>query len=155
DVARHRRCGGDRRLALLLPRDRARDVHAPRRGRAARRDRRRRRSSARAVPQCRRWARARRLRWLALPGPAAFRPRQARGPRLLRLMLPRWTAYPAHGQEHVGCVAVQTGAGLVFIDPLDPPAELGRPDHVLVTVYWHERSAAGAPRIWAAKRSAR
>jgi glyoxylase-like metal-dependent hydrolase (beta-lactamase superfamily II) len=26
---------------------------------------------------------------------------------------------------------------------------------VLVTVYWHDRSSAGAPRVWAAKRSAR
>jgi glyoxylase-like metal-dependent hydrolase (beta-lactamase superfamily II) len=70
-------------------------------------------------------------------------------------MLRRWTAYHDHWHEEVGCVAVETRDGLVFIDPLDPPLDLGKPDHVLVTVYWHDRSAAGAPRIWAAKRSER
>ena len=70
-------------------------------------------------------------------------------------MLRRWTAYHDHWEEEVGSVAVETADGLVFIDPLEPPAELGSPDHVLVTVYWHERSAKGTPRVWAAKRSAR
>jgi glyoxylase-like metal-dependent hydrolase (beta-lactamase superfamily II) len=72
-------------------------------------------------------------------------------------MLRRWTAYHDHWAENVGSVAVETEDGLVFIDPLDPPAELGKPDHVLLTVYWHDRSTktSGAPRVWAAKRSAR
>jgi glyoxylase-like metal-dependent hydrolase (beta-lactamase superfamily II) len=72
-------------------------------------------------------------------------------------MLSRWTAYHEHWQAEVGSVAIETHDGLVFIDPLEPPAELGPPDHVLVTVYWHDRStkATGAPRVWAAKRSAR
>jgi glyoxylase-like metal-dependent hydrolase (beta-lactamase superfamily II) len=70
-------------------------------------------------------------------------------------MIRRWTAYHDHWQEEVGCVAVETEDGLVFIDPLEPPADLGSPDHVLITVFWHDRSAAGAPRVWAAKRSAR
>jgi hypothetical protein len=61
--------------------------------------------------------------------------------------------------EDVGSLAVDTRDGLVFIDPLDPPAELGtpEPEHVLVTVYWHGRAAAevGARRVWAAERSVR
>jgi len=33
----------------------------------------------------------------------------------------RWTSYHDHWEEDVGCVAVETDDGLVFIDPLDPP----------------------------------
>jgi hypothetical protein len=42
------------------------------------------------------------------------------------------------------------------VDPLDPPAELGRPEHVLVTVYWHGRSTQDVPakHVWASSRSA-
>jgi hypothetical protein len=71
--------------------------------------------------------------------------------------LRRWTARHEEWHEEVGCVAAETADGLVFIDPLEPPAELGRPAHVLVTVYWHGRSSrdAGAGRIWASTRSAR
>ncbi len=44
----------------------------------------------------------------------------------------------------------------MLVDPLDPPRELGAPDHVLVTVYWHGRStrALDAKRVWAPARSA-
>jgi hypothetical protein len=71
--------------------------------------------------------------------------------------LHRWTARHEEWNENVGSIAVETGDGLVFIDPIDPPRELGRPDHVLVTVYWHGRAAAevGAGRVWAPFRSAR
>ena len=71
--------------------------------------------------------------------------------------LRRWTARHEHWKEHVGCVAVDTEDGLVLIDPLDPPEEVASPAHVLVTVYWHDRSAAAvaAPRVWAGARSAR
>jgi hypothetical protein len=70
--------------------------------------------------------------------------------------LRRWTAWHDHWEEDVGSVAVDTGDGLVLIDPLDPPRDLRRPDHVLVTVYWHGRgtSSVGAERVWAPKRSA-
>jgi hypothetical protein len=63
--------------------------------------------------------------------------------------LRRWTAFHEEWGEDVGCVAVRTEDGLVFVDPLDPPADLGRPDHVLVTVFWHARDtgATGAPRV--------
>jgi glyoxylase-like metal-dependent hydrolase (beta-lactamase superfamily II) len=72
-------------------------------------------------------------------------------------MLTRWTAYHDHWEEEVGCVAVETEDGLVFVDPLEPPPELGRPEHVLLTIYWHDRSARelGAPHVWSSKRAAR
>jgi hypothetical protein len=70
--------------------------------------------------------------------------------------LRRWTSWHDHWEEQVGSVAVETDDGLVLIDPLDPPAELGRPDHVLVTVYWHARAAADlGARTWAPPRSLR
>jgi glyoxylase-like metal-dependent hydrolase (beta-lactamase superfamily II) len=69
----------------------------------------------------------------------------------------RWTAPHEEWREDVGCVAVETGDGLVLIDPLDPPAAVRAPAHVLVTVYWHGRASAhaGADRVWAPRRSAR
>ncbi len=70
--------------------------------------------------------------------------------------LRRWTAHHAEWNEAVGCVAIDTDDGLVLVDPLDPPAELGRPDHVLLTVFWHGRAAAdlGSARVWASGRAA-
>jgi hypothetical protein len=70
--------------------------------------------------------------------------------------LRRWTAWHDHWEEDVGSLAVETSDGLVFIDPIDPPPELGRPDHVLVTVYWHARATGrlGAAHVWASTRSA-
>jgi hypothetical protein len=70
--------------------------------------------------------------------------------------LRRWTSWHDHWEEDVGSVAVDTSDGLVLIDPLDPPPELGQPAHVLVTVYWHAREAAGLKaRTWAPSRSLR
>jgi hypothetical protein len=70
--------------------------------------------------------------------------------------LRRWTSWHDHWEEDVGSVAVDTPDGLVLIDPLDPPPDLGRPAHVLVTVYWHAREAAGLKaRTWAPSRSLR
>ena len=70
--------------------------------------------------------------------------------------LRRWTAWHDHWEEDVGSVAVDTSDGLVLIDPLDPPAELPSPKHVLLTVYWHARAAGGLKaRVWAPKRSQR
>jgi glyoxylase-like metal-dependent hydrolase (beta-lactamase superfamily II) len=44
----------------------------------------------------------------------------------------------------------------VLIDPIDPPAEVRKADHVLVTVYWHGRSTkdVDAKHVWASTRSA-
>jgi hypothetical protein len=70
--------------------------------------------------------------------------------------LRRWTSRHDHWEEEVGSLAVDTADGLVLIDPLDPPAELGRPAHVLVTVYWHARGAGELKaRTWAPSRSLR
>ncbi len=52
-----------------------------------------------------------------------------------------------------GSVAVRTGDGLVVIDPLSVPAELGEPDHTLITVFFHAREARG--RVWAPRRIVR
>lgn len=67
-------------------------------------------------------------------------------------MLRRWTGFHDEWQEDVGSVAVETADGLVFIDPIgEPPAELGRPDHILLTVFWHARDTAppAGVRVWA------
>jgi hypothetical protein len=71
--------------------------------------------------------------------------------------LRRWTAWHEEWEEEVGSVALEGGDGLILIDPLDPPRDLGRPEHVLVTVFWHGRSAGdvGAAHVWASSRSAR
>jgi hypothetical protein len=71
--------------------------------------------------------------------------------------LRRWSARHDEWNEHVASLALDTDDGLVLIDPIDPPRSLGVPAHVLLTVYWHARSAAalGSARIWAPKRSER
>jgi len=68
--------------------------------------------------------------------------------------LRRWTPWHDEWREDVGCLAVDTDDGLVLIDPLDPPRGLRRPAHVLLTVFFHARSAK-APHVWAHPRAAR
>ena len=68
--------------------------------------------------------------------------------------LRRWTVRHEEWEEDVGCLALDTEEGLVLIDPLDPPNEVSRPDHVLITIHWHARSAQ-APHVWAHKRTTR
>ena len=70
--------------------------------------------------------------------------------------LRRWTAYHEHWEEQVGSLALETDDGLLLIDPIDPPRGLRRPDHVLLTVFWHGRSTAELKpnRVWAHTRSA-
>jgi glyoxylase-like metal-dependent hydrolase (beta-lactamase superfamily II) len=67
--------------------------------------------------------------------------------------LVRWTSFSDAWREDVGSVAVQTRDGLVFIDPLSPPPELGKPDHTLISVFFHAREARG--RVWAPHRIVR
>jgi len=69
----------------------------------------------------------------------------------------RWTSRHEEWAEDVGSLAVETADGLVFIDPLEPPDDLGRPDHVLLTIYWHGRSTpdVGAAHVWSSRRAAR
>jgi hypothetical protein len=71
--------------------------------------------------------------------------------------LRRWTTSHEEWKEDVASLAVETDDDLVLIDPLDPPPELGRAEHVLLTVFFHQRStkAVGAKRVWAAKYSVR
>jgi glyoxylase-like metal-dependent hydrolase (beta-lactamase superfamily II) len=71
--------------------------------------------------------------------------------------LRRWVAYYPEWKDDVGSLAVETDDGLVLIDPLDPPRELGPARHVLLTIFWHARSTRdlGAGRIWAPARSLR
>jgi hypothetical protein len=68
--------------------------------------------------------------------------------------LRRWTSWHDHWEEQVGSVAVDTSDGVVLIDPLDPPADIPSPKHVLITIYWHARATGGlkAP-VWAPSRS--
>jgi glyoxylase-like metal-dependent hydrolase (beta-lactamase superfamily II) len=71
--------------------------------------------------------------------------------------LRRWTAWHDHWEEDVASLGLETDDGLVLIDPLEPPPELRKPDHVLLTVYWHARSSGDLKpkRVWAASRSAK
>ena len=81
----------------------------------------------------------------------------------------RWTGYHEEWQRDVGCVYVETADGVVLVDPLVPPEDTARfwkaldrdvkragkqPVHVLVSVFWHTRSAAAmverySARVWA------
>ena len=83
----------------------------------------------------------------------------------------RWTAFHETWKQDVGCVYCEATDAVCLIDPLVPPEDrdgflaaldrdverLGLPVHVLVTVYWHARSAGelaaryGAV-IWASSR---
>jgi glyoxylase-like metal-dependent hydrolase (beta-lactamase superfamily II) len=70
--------------------------------------------------------------------------------------LRRWTALHEEWDEQVGSLAIDTDDGLVLVDPIDPPRGLRRPDHVLLTVFWHYRSTPelGARHVWASSRAA-
>jgi glyoxylase-like metal-dependent hydrolase (beta-lactamase superfamily II) len=70
--------------------------------------------------------------------------------------LHRWTAWHDHWEEEVGSLSVETRDGLVLIDPIAPPSGMRKPDHILVTVFWHGRSTGdlGAEHVWAPSRSA-
>ena len=78
----------------------------------------------------------------------------------------RWTAYHEEWKDEVGCVYYESPDGIVLIDPLVPPEDTdrflstldrevaGQPVHVLVTIFWHARSAAAmveryGARVWA------
>jgi hypothetical protein len=69
--------------------------------------------------------------------------------------LRRWTARHEEWAEDVGSLALDSDDGLVLIDPIDPPRSLGKPEHVLLTVFWHFRSTPNlrAKRVWASSRT--
>jgi hypothetical protein len=70
--------------------------------------------------------------------------------RELRPGLWRWTAFHAEWRQEVGSVAYAADEDLVLIDPLLPSDDaldpfvrwMGKPVSVLVTIFWHTRSAA-------------
>ncbi|HET7566859.1 MAG TPA: hypothetical protein VFJ91_02635 [Gaiellaceae bacterium] len=67
-----------------------------------------------------------------------------------------WTAWHEEWKQEVASCAVETEDGLVFLDPLAPPEDLGAPDHVLVTVFFHARDAGAlGGRVWAPSRLVR
>jgi glyoxylase-like metal-dependent hydrolase (beta-lactamase superfamily II) len=80
----------------------------------------------------------------------------------------RWTGYHEEAKEDVGSVYCETEDGVVLIDPLVPPEDserfwqaldrdverAGSRVHVLVTIFWHTRSAAAmteryGAHVWA------
>lgn len=84
----------------------------------------------------------------------------------------RWTAYHTEWKAEVGSVYVEAEDAVVVVDPLVPEDEADRfwraldrdvkrakaPVHVLVTVYWHTRSARDIAarydaRVWAPSRA--
>ncbi len=84
----------------------------------------------------------------------------------------RWTGFHEEWKHDVGCVYLESGDAICLIDPLVPPEDrehflaaldrdverLGVPVHILVTVFWHTRSARelaeryGA-EVWGSSRS--
>jgi hypothetical protein len=69
--------------------------------------------------------------------------------------LRRWTARHEEWNEDVGSLALETEDGLVLIDPIEPPPSVRKPEHVLLTVFWHYRSTPDlrAKRVWASGRT--
>jgi glyoxylase-like metal-dependent hydrolase (beta-lactamase superfamily II) len=86
----------------------------------------------------------------------------------------RWTAYHDRWKKDVGCVYAETEDSLVLIDPLVPGDDgdrfwaaldrdvkrVGLPVHVLVTIFFHARSAGAVAeryggRLWVEKRARR
>lgn len=83
----------------------------------------------------------------------------------------RWTGWHEEWKQNVGSVYCEIGDAVVLIDPLVPPEDsqgfwraldrdvkrAGRPVHVLVTIFWHTRSAREViqrydARLWASSR---
>ena len=81
----------------------------------------------------------------------------------------RWTGRHEEWEEDVGSIYYETEDGVVLVDPIVPPEDTDRfldyldrevaggQVHVLVTVFWHTRSAAAlveryAARVWAPAR---
>jgi glyoxylase-like metal-dependent hydrolase (beta-lactamase superfamily II) len=69
--------------------------------------------------------------------------------------LRRWTSFHPDWEEEVGSLALETDDGPALFDPLEPPRELKRPEHVFITVFWHYRSTPSlkAKHVWASRRT--
>jgi glyoxylase-like metal-dependent hydrolase (beta-lactamase superfamily II) len=66
----------------------------------------------------------------------------------LRPGLRRWTAFHPKWKQDVASLAVETADGLVLIDPLLGDERIPEPQHVLVSVHWHVRSAGEIAERW-------
>lgn len=76
----------------------------------------------------------------------------------------RWTAYHEEWKQNVGCVYCETADGVALFDPLVPAGEAddfwraldrdveraGGTVHVLITIFWHVRSAAAVAERYGA-----
>ena len=86
----------------------------------------------------------------------------------------QWTAYHEEWRKDVGCVYLETDDATILFDPLVPPGDAERfleyldadverassPVHILLTIYWHVRSASELAeryraKVWAPARSAK
>jgi hypothetical protein len=77
----------------------------------------------------------------------------------------RWTGYHEEWKEDVGCVYYESPDAIVLVDPLIPPEDdtrflehldrdverTARPVHVVVTIFWHARSAGDLARRYDAR----
>jgi glyoxylase-like metal-dependent hydrolase (beta-lactamase superfamily II) len=77
----------------------------------------------------------------------------------------RWTGFHEAWKDDVGCVYCETDAGVVLVDPLVPPEDTehfwaaldrdveraGGGVHVLLTVFWHVRSAGAFAERYGAR----
>jgi glyoxylase-like metal-dependent hydrolase (beta-lactamase superfamily II) len=77
----------------------------------------------------------------------------------------RWTGHHEEWKDDVGCVYYETPDAVVLIDPLIPPedetrflaaldrdiAKVQAPVHILITIFWHARSAADVVRRYGAR----
>ena len=85
----------------------------------------------------------------------------------------RWTGFHSEWKQEVGSTYVRAPDAIVLVDPIVPPEDtekfvrnldrdvecVGKPMHILLTIYWHTRSAVElAARydavVWAPARSA-
>jgi hypothetical protein len=83
----------------------------------------------------------------------------------------RWTGWHEEWKAHVGSIYYEAEDAVCLIDPLVPPEDtarfwaaldrdvkrLGRPVHVLITIFWHTRSTRDVverygARVWAPTR---
>ena len=84
----------------------------------------------------------------------------------------RWTGWHEEWKQDVGCVYYEQGGEVCLVDPLVPPEDsdrfwaaldrdvgrAGGPVHVLITVFWHARSARDVvarygARLWTPSRA--
>ena len=77
----------------------------------------------------------------------------------------RWTGYHEEWKQDVGCVYLEMPDAIVLVDPLIPSEDEARflaaldrdvkrerkPVHVVITIFWHARSAGALARRYGAR----